>query len=292
MKKTICITPAQDRVSVFRKKPVVAQASQWFKPGDHDAVTPWTMNPGGRCRHCKYDYRAHGRCATLEGGGMVCPGDWIITGVKGEPYPCKPDIFAETYEPADDARTARADWNRRAPDPRLVALSEEAAERLALELAWWEGYERGTRNDAHLWRAKRLLGIAYWNDDTAPAPEARAQEGGAVGFDAVLVPHKMLAAIDEVFGMAMGSTQRDDRYASKVYGQFREAIGLKGSEHMTKAPLFTRPTVSDGAEPSVPVSALREAIAGWRAQNPYQHEREHLADIIERLIAKAGGGVT
>ncbi len=29
------------------------------------------------------------------------PGDWIITGVKGETYPCKPDIFQETYEPAE-----------------------------------------------------------------------------------------------------------------------------------------------------------------------------------------------
>src|SRR5690606_28069754 len=34
-------------------------------------------------------------------GHKVCPGDWIITGVKGERYPCKPDIFAQTYEPAD-----------------------------------------------------------------------------------------------------------------------------------------------------------------------------------------------
>ncbi len=36
--------------------------------------------------------------ATLEGGHVVTPGDWIITGVRGEKYPCKPDIFEETYE--------------------------------------------------------------------------------------------------------------------------------------------------------------------------------------------------
>jgi hypothetical protein len=35
---------------------------------------------------------------TLEGGHIVTPGDYIITGVKGEHYPCKPDIFALTYE--------------------------------------------------------------------------------------------------------------------------------------------------------------------------------------------------
>lgn len=37
---------------------------------------------------------------TLEGDLKVSPGDWIITGVKGEKYPCKPDIFALTYESA------------------------------------------------------------------------------------------------------------------------------------------------------------------------------------------------
>jgi|SRR5580700_9824576 hypothetical protein len=35
---------------------------------------------------------------TLEGGHVAQKGDWIITGVKGEKYPCKPDIFAATYE--------------------------------------------------------------------------------------------------------------------------------------------------------------------------------------------------
>lgn len=38
---------------------------------------------------------------TLEGEMHASPGDWIITGVNGEQYPCKPDIFAKTYEPAD-----------------------------------------------------------------------------------------------------------------------------------------------------------------------------------------------
>jgi hypothetical protein len=42
----------------------------------------------------------HGWIDTFEGGHIVCPGDWIITGVKGEVYPC-PDIFEATYDPAD-----------------------------------------------------------------------------------------------------------------------------------------------------------------------------------------------
>lgn len=36
---------------------------------------------------------------TLEGKMRACPGDWIITGIHGEQYPCKQDIFEKTYEP-------------------------------------------------------------------------------------------------------------------------------------------------------------------------------------------------
>lgn len=38
---------------------------------------------------------------TLEGIMTASPGDWIITGVNGEQYPCKPDIFEKTYEPVE-----------------------------------------------------------------------------------------------------------------------------------------------------------------------------------------------
>ena len=44
---------------------------------------------------------------TLEGVMHASPGDWIIRGVNGELYPCKPDIFAKTYEPANPAATAQ-----------------------------------------------------------------------------------------------------------------------------------------------------------------------------------------
>lgn len=39
---------------------------------------------------------------TLEGPLIASPGDWIITGIKGEKYPCKPDIFEKIYEPVDE----------------------------------------------------------------------------------------------------------------------------------------------------------------------------------------------
>ncbi len=38
---------------------------------------------------------------TLEGVMTAMPGDWVITGIAGERYPCKPDIFEATYEPVD-----------------------------------------------------------------------------------------------------------------------------------------------------------------------------------------------
>jgi hypothetical protein len=47
----------------------------------------------------------NGWIQTLEGGHIVSPGDYIITGVKGEHYPCKPDIFWRTYELVEEAKT-------------------------------------------------------------------------------------------------------------------------------------------------------------------------------------------
>ena len=73
----------------FRKLPVEIEATQFNAPGDHPAVVASSQSPTGFGIH------------TLEHTQIkheVTPGDWIITGVKGEVYPCKPDIFATTYE--------------------------------------------------------------------------------------------------------------------------------------------------------------------------------------------------
>jgi hypothetical protein len=96
----------------FRKKPVVIEATQWFRYGDHPedgkgdrgefVVTQLDKRPDVRakdkCKHCQLTLAKHGWVGTLEGGHIVCPGDWIITGVEGERYPCKPSIFQLTYE--------------------------------------------------------------------------------------------------------------------------------------------------------------------------------------------------
>lgn len=93
-------------MSKYRKKPIVVDANQWFGSGNHHAVTLWkdhfkiTDPRADTCLECGRSLtNDHGWVYTLEGGHIVCPGDWIITGVKGEYYPCKPDIFEATYEP-------------------------------------------------------------------------------------------------------------------------------------------------------------------------------------------------
>jgi hypothetical protein len=89
----------------FRKKPVVIDAVQWT--GDNlDAVMAFCAGDA------TYELMAKGNSelviGTLEDGDamearhVASRGDWIIKGVKGEFYPCKPDIFAATYDPADD----------------------------------------------------------------------------------------------------------------------------------------------------------------------------------------------
>ena len=72
----------------YQKKPIIVEAVQWFKHGDHPAVL--TGSDAGEA----------GFIETLEGSLRVDPGDWIITGVAGENYPCKPAIFAQLYTPA------------------------------------------------------------------------------------------------------------------------------------------------------------------------------------------------
>ncbi len=94
----------------YRKKPVVVEATQWFKNGDHPEDGPsdqegkvvrYFRHPGvpgdSECSQCLAKMNDHGWIDTLEGGHIVCPNDYIITGVQGEHYPCKPDIFLATY---------------------------------------------------------------------------------------------------------------------------------------------------------------------------------------------------
>ena len=78
----------------FIKRPVEIEACQWFKIGDHPEVSEI---PDKLKDFIPVKEGATGYIDTLEGGHFVTSGDWIITGVQGECYACKPDIFKETY---------------------------------------------------------------------------------------------------------------------------------------------------------------------------------------------------
>lgn len=89
----------------YRKKPVIIDAEQWIVP--HEVYIPkpaigkpdllgviWQYGPDGKL--------SNGIIETLEDNHIVSFGDWIITGIKGERYPVKNEIFKETYEFVSD----------------------------------------------------------------------------------------------------------------------------------------------------------------------------------------------
>ena len=99
------MTPKQ-----YRKKPVVIEAVQWDGSAESAAtVIDWALGVDGpSIRYHEHlldgEYIAHPdpflKIDTLEGTMIASTGDFIIRGVNGEFYPCKPDIFEKTYEEA------------------------------------------------------------------------------------------------------------------------------------------------------------------------------------------------
>ena len=81
----------------FRKKPVVIEAVQ-LQVGEK-SMSKIQAFTGGIAQPADGGAMT---IPTLEGDHRADIGDWIIKGVKGEFYPCKPDIFAATYEKADE----------------------------------------------------------------------------------------------------------------------------------------------------------------------------------------------
>ena len=89
-----------------RKKPVVIQAVQWTGDnlqeilefvGRHPDFDNWFQDNAEYADFVRNDGNRF-KIKTLEGTMYADAGDWVIRGVKGEFYPCKPDVFAETYE--------------------------------------------------------------------------------------------------------------------------------------------------------------------------------------------------
>lgn len=84
----------------FRKKPVVIEAFKFDRPWSQDLTVPaWAVKAAAE-GIIDFDSEQYGAILikTLEGTMRATASDWIIRGVNGEIYPCKPDIFEKTYE--------------------------------------------------------------------------------------------------------------------------------------------------------------------------------------------------
>jgi len=105
-------------VTRYRKKPIEIDAIQFTGTGDSCAEV--TEFPGGpRADHTHLwnsTTNTGGIIKTLEGDMAFRPGDWIIKGVAGEFYPCKPEIFEATYEM--EAGVPGCNWHEGGRDDR------------------------------------------------------------------------------------------------------------------------------------------------------------------------------
>lgn len=100
----------------FRKKPVVVEAFQWTGDLIKDDPPKWfddamdkTWTSEGSARFLVGTDSIWIQISTLEGIHRASIGDWIIQGVDGEIYPCKPEIFKKTYEEVQKKATDEHD---------------------------------------------------------------------------------------------------------------------------------------------------------------------------------------
>lgn len=115
---TIEVTQADQ----WRKKPVVITAVQINTQEDAEGYLG-ICTGGTACKSKGAPDGAWPHIHTLEGDHTWTPGDWCITGVQGEQYFCKPDIFAQTYEPAHRIASTRT-----VDTELLEALKEQVGE--------------------------------------------------------------------------------------------------------------------------------------------------------------------
>ena len=138
---------------LYRKLPVVIEARQLLDINVRE-VNDWIDNEGGKTGEWCWDAdEKYITIETLEGKHKANIGDWIIKGVHGEFYPCKPEIFAKTYAPSSVAATGDS---LRPTDDQLwdQTLSErdhyhEVADNLADAIAKYFNVDIGEHSSAN-----------------------------------------------------------------------------------------------------------------------------------------------
>jgi len=146
----------------FKKKPVVIEAfclggglmPDWFLDArSANTVRTYSEGTGNPFN----DPLTHAEIDTLEGTHRANRGDWIIRGIKGELYPCKPDIFAATYEPASTVAPSGLDFG-----DALRAL--KAGKRIAR--AGWNGKDMWLALSGPL-EGRRIPAASFWSPRNA-----------------------------------------------------------------------------------------------------------------------------
>lgn len=128
-------------MNYYRKKPLVIEAIQFKSDGSANVVAIQEFMG----KHISPEYESGDTfilIRTLEGIMRADINDWIIKGVKGEFYPCKPDIFQQSYEPASHTPEQGGYWKKRCEAAEAFITSvkpfqwEQTNEQYSLYGAW------------------------------------------------------------------------------------------------------------------------------------------------------------
>jgi hypothetical protein len=129
----------------FRKKPVVIEAIQWdgtYKGMVEINIYFKNIVTASACYHQANNTVSDWRIITLEGGHIVSKGDFVIRGIAGEYYPCKPDIFEKTYEKVEESN---------------VSSQEPDAEQMKTDKGVVLAHYYQVEPDSHYWTSLEML---------------------------------------------------------------------------------------------------------------------------------------
>jgi len=274
----------QNEPSGWRKKPVVIEAMR-FTHESSDACREW-IGPVFDGWQLAYEpHRPMLRIRTLDGVMEASEGDWIIRGGLGGFYPCKPDIFAATYEPAAAVPSAPV-----APEPDGLRALSDAATAGPWE---WVGDELvGAHDEADIEdypdedRREFVLAVQTFCGLPNPPPADAALIAAAVNY-----VRAALAA-----GVPSTPQAPDDRQGDCDEPR-TEIHGFLGDYEVIHPSAATVPVVPEpladrlGASVAIPVESLAEGAAIHAARTAPVVPEEPAADEILHPACLVPGGM-
>jgi hypothetical protein len=258
-------------VRQYRKKPVVVEAIQFKKttsvdelPGMSEAPE-WLTEAVMQGDYLVVDGVA--RISTLEGVMTAQPGDWIIRGVKGEIYPCKPDIFAATYEPViTQARVAQVP-QATAPQP---SVGERADER-ALFKAWWAKRVPAGSDSDHA----AIFAFEVWQAARAPSP-SREEAPAAMAVEA-----RGLLNADELAALRRFDECAQDGEGYDVPKEMMQRLAEIGVLQRRSGAYYQATEFGQSVLGNAPAASVAQAEDAAEPPSKKQEELHALADRID-----------